>query len=307
MDYLKKSLKIFQVKKILIKKQLSKNAKKVDRFLINFLKKQKHSLLVKPMKYGVISGGKKIRSTIIFDTGKIFNLSEKKLINICAAVESIHSYSLIHDDLPCMDNDSTRRGKASTHIKFGEASAVLAGSSLLTLAFEIISDKKYALDLKTKNEIIKFLASCSGHTGIAGGQELDLKFENKKKKIDQIIDMQKKKTGKLFNFCLYAVAAIGNKSDKEKKFFSNLGEEVGLLFQLADDFLDKRGSRKLVGKPLKKDNKKGKSTVLNLLGEKKAYLYANNLKRKILRKLEKYGKKADELVSTIEFILERKF
>ncbi len=286
---------------------MSKNAKKVDRFLINFLKKQKHSLLVKPMKYGVISGGKKIRSTIIFDTGKIFNLSEKKLINICAAVESIHSYSLIHDDLPCMDNDSTRRGKASTHIKFGEASAVLAGSSLLTLAFEIISDKKYALDLKTKNEIIKFLASCSGHTGIAGGQELDLKFENKKKKIDQIIDMQKKKTGKLFNFCLYAVAAIGNKSDKEKKFFSNLGEEVGLLFQLADDFLDKRGSRKLVGKPLKKDNKKGKSTVLNLLGEKKAYLYANNLKRKILRKLEKYGKKADELVSTIEFILERKF
>tara|TARA_A100001015_G_scaffold166166_1_gene184701 strand:- start:534 stop:1409 length:876 start_codon:yes stop_codon:yes gene_type:complete len=291
----------------MIKKKLSKNAKKVDRFLINFLKKQKHSLLVKPMKYGVISGGKKIRSTIIFDTGKIFNLSEKKLINICAAVESIHSYSLIHDDLPCMDNDSTRRGKASTHIKFGEASAVLAGSSLLTLAFEIISDKKYALDLKTKNEIIKFLASCSGHTGIAGGQELDLKFENKKKKIDQIIDMQKKKTGKLFNFCLYAVAAIGNKSDKEKKFFSNLGEEVGLLFQLADDFLDKRGSRKLVGKPLKKDNKKGKSTVLNLLGEKKAYLYANNLKRKILRKLEKYGKKADELVSTIEFILERKF
>ena len=118
---------------------------------------------------------------------------------------------------------------------------------------------------------------------------------------------KKKKTGKLFNFCLYAVAAIGKKSDKEKKIFSNLGEEVGLLFQLADDFLDKRGSRKLVGKPLKKDNKKGKSTVLNLLGEKKAYLYANNLKRKILRKLEKYGKKADELVSTIEFILERKF
>ena len=197
MDYSKKSLKIFQVKKIMIKKKLSKNAKKVDRFLINFLKKQKHSLLVKPMKYGVISGGKKIRSTIIFDTGKIFNLSEKKLINICAAVESIHSYSLIHDDLPCMDNDSTRRGKASTHIKFGEASAVLAGSSLLTLAFEIISDKKYALDLKTKNEIIKFLASCSGHTGIAGGQELDLKFENKKKKIDQIIDMQKKKNRKI--------------------------------------------------------------------------------------------------------------
>ena len=289
------------------KKKLKKNAVKVDKFLINYLKKQKQSLLVKPMKYGIISGGKKIRSTIIFDVGKIFNLSEKKLINICAAVECIHSYSLIHDDLPCMDNDIMRRGKPSTHIKFGEASAVLAGSSLLTLAFEIITDKKYLLKNEMKNEIIKSLASCSGHTGIAGGQELDLKFENKKKKINQIIDMQKKKTGKLFNFCLYAVGVIANKTNKEKKILSNLGEEIGLLFQLADDFLDKKGTKNLVGKPVKKDNKKGKSTLLKLMGEKKAYLYANNLKKKILRKLEKHGKKANELSSTIKFILERKF
>ncbi len=291
----------------MIKKKLIKNAKKVDKFLINFLKKQKPSLLVKPMKYGVISGGKKIRSTIIFDIGKIFSISETKLINICAAVECIHSYSLIHDDLPCMDNDLTRRGKPSTHIKFGEASAVLAGSSLLTLAFEIIADKNYLLSSKVKNEIIKSLASCSGHTGIAGGQELDLKFENKKKRISQIIDMQKKKTGKLFNFCLYSVGSVANKSYKEKKILSNLGEEIGLLFQLADDFLDKRGSRKLLGKPVKKDNKKGKSTLLMLMGEKKANLFANNLKKKILRKIAKHGKKAKELINTINFILERKF
>jgi len=291
----------------MIKNKLVKNAYKVDKFLINYLNKQKKSLLVKPMKYGVISGGKKIRSTIIFDLGKIFNIGEKKLINICAAVECIHSYSLIHDDLPCMDNDKIRRGKPSTHIKFGEASAMLAGSSLLTLAFEIISEKKYLLNSKMKNEIIKSLASCSGHTGIAGGQELDLKFENKNKKINQIIDMQKKKTGKLFNFCLYAVGVVANKSDREKKFLSNLGEEIGLLFQLADDFLDKKGSKKLVGKPVKKDNKKGKSTLLNLMGEKKAHLYAIKLKKKILRNLEKHGKKAKELISTIEFILERQF
>jgi farnesyl diphosphate synthase len=291
----------------MIKEKLFKNAKKVDKFLISFLHRQKKSLLVKPMKYGVISGGKKIRSTIIFDTGKIFNLKEKKLLNICAAVECIHSYSLIHDDLPCMDDDSIRRGKPSTHIKFGEASAVLAGSSLLTLAFEIIADKKYLLNSKKKNEIVRSLASCSGHTGIAGGQELDLKFEKKKKKISQIIDMQKKKTGKLFNFCLYAVGTLANKTIQERKLLSNLGEEIGLLFQLADDFLDKKGSKKLVGKPVKKDNKKGKSTLLSLMGEKKAYLYANNLKKKILRKLEKHGKKAKELTSTIEFILERKF
>ena len=291
----------------MIKKKLTKNAKKVDQFIINFLKKQKPSLLVKPMKYGVISGGKKIRSTLIFDAGKMFNISEKKLINICAAVECIHSYSLIHDDLPCMDNDSIRRGKPSTHIKFGEASAVLAGSSLLTLAFEIIADKKYLLNFKVKNEIIKFLAGCSGHTGIAGGQELDLKYENKKKRINQIIDMQKKKTGKLFNFCLYAVGSVANKDSKEKKFLSNLGEEIGLLFQLADDFLDNKGSRKLLGKPVKKDNKKGKSTLLSLMGEKRANLFANNLKKKILRKISKHGKKAKELINTIEFILERKF
>ena len=291
----------------MIKKKLIKNARTVDKFLIKFLNKQKPSLLVNPMKYGVISGGKKIRSTIIFDAGKIFNISEKQLINICAAVECIHSYSLIHDDLPCMDNDKIRRGKPATHIKFGEASAVLAGSSLLTLAFEIIADKKYLLNPKAKNEIIKSLARCSGHTGIAGGQELDLKFENKRKEIKQIIDMQKKKTGKLFNFCLHAVGVVSKKNIKEKLFLSNLGEEIGLLFQLADDFLDYKGSKKLLGKPVKKDHKKGKSTLLNLMGEKKAYLFANNLKRKILRKLEKHGKSAKELISTIEFILERKF
>ena len=179
---------------MMIEKKLIKNAKKVDKFLISFLKKQKTSLLVKPMKYGVISSGKKIRSTIIFDIGKLFKINEKKLINICAAVECIHSYSLIHDDLPCMDNDSFRRGKPSTHKKYGEATAVLAGNSLLTLAFEIISDKKNLLNNNQKNEITRLLSNFSGHTGIAGGQELDLKFENKRKKISQIIDMQRKKT-----------------------------------------------------------------------------------------------------------------
>ena len=291
----------------MIKTKLSQNGKIIDNFLIRYLKNQKKSLLINPMKYGVISGGKKIRSTIIFDVGKIFNIEKKKLINICAAVECIHSYSLIHDDLPCMDNDSVRRGKPATHIKFGEASAVLAGSSLLTLAFEIITDKKYLLNSKVKNEIINSLANCAGHTGIAGGQELDLKFENKNKKLNQIINMQKKKTGKLFNFCFYAVGVVANKSRKEKNFLSNLGEEVGLLFQLADNFLDIKGSKKLVGKQLKKDNKKGKSTLLSLMGNKKAYFYAYKLKKKILLKLKKHGKKAQDLTNTIEFILGRNF
>ena len=291
----------------MIRNKLNKNAKKIDRFLINFLQKQKNSLLVVPMKYGVISGGKKIRSTIILDTGKLFKLKNNKLISICAAVECIHSYSLIHDDLPCMDNDAMRRGKPSTHRRFGESTAVLAGNSLLTLAFEIISSRKSLLTARHKNKIINLLANCSGHTGIAGGQELDLKFEKKRKKIDQIIDMQRKKTGKLFNFCMQSAAIIANKSNKEIASLGKIGEEIGLLFQLSDDFLDIKGSKKIVGKPTKKDEKKGKSTLINLLGYENAFKYANNLKKKILLKLKKHGKNAKELTQTIEFILGRNF
>ncbi len=291
----------------MINRKLNKNAKKVDKFLLRFLKKQKKTQLVAPMKYGVISGGKKVRSTIIFDIGKLFKISEKKLIPICAAVECIHSYSLIHDDLPCMDNDSIRRGKPSTHKKFGEATAVLAGNSLLTLAFEIISDTKNSLTSSQKNEIVNLLSNCSGHTGIAGGQELDLRFENRRKKINEIIDMQRKKTGKLFNFCFQSVAIIANKNKKEKIFFGNIGEDIGLLFQLVDDFLDVDGSKELVGKSVKKDKKKGKSTLINLMGYENARKYTKKLKRKILLKLKKHGKEAKDLNNTIEFIKGRKF
>ena len=291
----------------MIKKKLNINARKIDKFLIKFLRKQKKSLLVAPMKYGVISGGKKIRSTLILNTGKLFKIRENKLFSICAAVECIHSYSLIHDDLPCMDDDSLRRGKLSTHKKFGEATAVLAGNSLLTLAFEIISDKKNLLSLYQKNEIIRLLSNCSGHTGIAGGQELDLKFENKKKSLSQIIDMQRKKTGRLFNFCLQSTAIVANKNERERLFFGKLGEEIGLLFQISDDLLDIVGSKKLVGKPTKKDKKKGKSTLISLMGYKNTLSYANNLKKKILLKLKKHGKVSNDLIKTIEFIQRRNF
>ena len=291
----------------MINKRLNKNARKVDKFLLYFLKNQKKSTLVTPMKYGVISGGKKIRTTIIFDSGKLLNIKEKKLIDICAAVECIHSYSLIHDDLPCMDNDAMRRGKPSTHKKFGEATAVLAGNSLLTLAFEIISNKKNLLSLKQKNEIIKLLCNCAGHTGIAGGQDLDLKYEKKNKSLNQIINMQRKKTGKLFKFCVQSASIIGNKSKSENITVGKLGEEIGLLFQLSDDFLDLKGSKKLVGKPIKKDKKKGKSTLIKLMGYENALRYADNLMKKILIKLKKHGKDAKNLIETLEFIKTRSF
>jgi farnesyl diphosphate synthase len=286
---------------------LDSNAKKTDIFLKKYLNRQSNSSLMPPMKYGCLSGGKKIRSSIIAGTGKIFNIKASKLINICAAVECIHSYSLIHDDLPCMDNDKMRRGKLATHMKFGESTAILAGNSLLTLAFEMIVDKNYKLENKSKAELVKALALCSGHTGIAGGQHLDLNFEKKKKKFSDILDMQRKKTGKLFNFCCFATGVIAKKNIKELKSLSKLGEDIGLLFQLADDVIDFKGSKKLAGKSTKKDKKKGKSTVISLIGYEKANSFALQLKKNILSKLRKHGKKANDLINTVEFILERNF
>ncbi len=291
----------------MIQKKIIYNAKKIDSFLKKYLKNEKKSRLIKPMRYGVLSGGKKIRSSIILFTAKLFNIKENKLLNICSAVESIHSYSLIHDDLPCMDNDKIRRGKPATHVKFGESTAVLAGSSLLTLAFEMIGSKTFKINHKTKVELIKELAFCSGHSGIAGGQELDLSYEKRKKSIKQVINMQRKKTGKLFNFCCLSVGIVAKKNVRMKKELSNLGEDIGLLFQLADDFIDIKGSQKIAGKPIKKDKKKGKSTLVSLIGFKKSYRFAYKLKTKILKKLDKYGKKSKDLKDTINFILKRNF
>ncbi len=287
--------------------KLKSNAKKIDLFVKKYINHQKKSLLKTPMNYGVLSGGKKIRSSIILATGKLYKLKSKKLLNVCGAVECIHSYSLIHDDLPCMDNDKLRRGKPTTHIKFGESTAVLAGNSLLTLAFEMISDKNYKIKNTQKVILIKKLAECSGHTGIAGGQELDLKYEKKRKKFNEIINMQRKKTGKLFSFCCFAAGQIAGKSKDENNQLIRTGEDIGLLFQLADDFLDVKGKSKYTGKSVNKDKKKGKSTIINLVGYDYAYDYANKLKKKILRNLEKHGKKANELKDIINFILERKY
>tara|TARA_B100001123_G_C14756373_1_gene806978 strand:+ start:15 stop:539 length:525 start_codon:yes stop_codon:yes gene_type:complete len=161
-------------------KKLNKIASDTNIFLKKYLKSQKKTDLIIPMTYGLLPGGKKIRSKILVDVGKIFDVSYKNLIIIGAAVECIHAYSLIHDDLPCMDNDTLRRGKLSTHIKFGESTAILAGNSLLTIAFEILSQRKFNLNDKLKIKLVKLISECSGHSGIAGGQYSDLNFEKKK-------------------------------------------------------------------------------------------------------------------------------
>ena len=286
-------------------KNLNKIAKDTNFFLRKYLKKQKYSGLLNAMNYGLFPGGKKIRSKIIIDVGKIFNVNYSKLIIIGAAVECVHAYSLIHDDLPSMDNDFIRRGKPSTHVKFGEATAILAGNSLLTLAFEILSDKKLNLKNKTRNMLIKKLSQCAGHVGIAGGQFLDLEFEKKNIPFKKIVNMQLKKTGKLFGYCSSVPAIIKNSSVNKINTFETIGSNIGLLFQIVDDLIDHKGNSKKVGKKTKKDIKLGKATLISLLGYKKTVIYSEKLKINIQKKIMKYNEKSKSLNETINYILGR--
>ena len=285
--------------------KLKKIAKDTNYFLRKFIKIQKKSPLLLPMNYGLFSGGKKIRSKIMVDVGKIFNVDYKKLIIVGAAVECIHSYSLIHDDLPCMDNDKTRRGKPSTHIKFGESTAVLAGNSLLILAYEILGKELTGIDDKTKINLIKKISECSGHLGIAGGQYLDLSYEHKKVSKKKITEMEIKKTGKLFSFCCAVPLIMKKKGEKEIRIFENIGAEIGLLFQIADDLIDYTGQSSIVGKKTKKDEMQGKATLISLLGHKNAIKYSNKLILKLNKKISKYGSKSNDLINTLDYILNR--
>ena len=238
------------------------------------------------------------------DVGKIFNINYQNLIRIGAAVECIHAYSLIHDDLPCMDNDVLRRGKLSTHKKFGESTAILAGNSLLTIAFEILSQSSLRLNDKTKIKLVKLISKCSGDSGIAGGQYSDLSFERKKIPLKKIIEMQIKKTGKLFSFCCVVPVIISKKNNYLKRF-EKIGSDIGLLFQIADDLIDYSGNSQKVGKKTNKDLKKGKATLISLLGHKNTIKYGYKLKLNIFKKLNIFGKKAEDLKNTINYILVR--
>jgi len=287
-----------------MQKKLNKIAKDTNIFLEKFIKKQKKSELIIPMRYGLFSGGKKIRSKILIDIGSIFKLNYKSLIAIGAAVECIHAYSLIHDDLPCMDNDKLRRGKPSAHVKFGESTAVLAGNSLLTMAFEILSHKVLDVNEKIKIDLINKISECSGHLGIAGGQYLDLSYEHKKITKKKIIEMEIKKTGKLFSFCCVAPLII-KKNKKDIKKFEDIGADIGLLFQVADDLIDHRGNSLVAGKKTGKDKKKGKATLISLLGYKNTIKYAHKIILKINNELKKYGYKSKNLSETLDYILNR--
>ena len=286
--------------------KLNKIARDTNLFLKGFIKKQKKSELITPMKYGLFSGGKKIRSKILIDVGTLFKIDYKSLIIVGSAIECIHAYSLIHDDLPCMDNDTIRRGKPSAHIKFGESTAVLAGNSLLTLAFEILSHKDFNVSEKIKISLIDKISRSSGHLGIAGGQFLDLNYEHKKISKKKIIEMEIKKTGKLFSFACAAPLILKSKSTKEIKKFEEIGAEIGLLFQVADDLIDYKGKLVVAGKKTGKDKKKGKATLINLIGYDDSVKYCGKIIKSIKKNLRKYGSRSEKINETLDYILNRK-
>tara|TARA_B100001057_G_scaffold299552_1_gene299660 strand:- start:500 stop:1372 length:873 start_codon:yes stop_codon:yes gene_type:complete len=288
-----------------MKRQLNKIAKDTNIYLKRYINKQFNSHLMPAMKYGLFPGGKKIRSKILIDIGSLFSINYKTLIVIGAAVECIHAYSLIHDDLPCMDNDKLRRGKPSTHIKYGESTAVLAGNSLLTMAFEILANRSLNLNEKIKNDLINKLSECSGHLGIAGGQYLDLNYENKKISKNKIIEMEKKKTGKLFSFCCAAPLIIKKRKINEINFFEKIGSQIGLLFQIADDLIDYKGVSKLAGKKTGKDHKKGKATLISILGYSNSIKYCDKVIKDINNDLNKYGPRTKKINNTLRYILNR--
>jgi len=254
-------------------------------------KKLGSSLLTKAMKYSSLNGGKRIRAFLVSESSKIVNLSSENAMIISSSIESIHTYSLIHDDLPSMDNDDFRRGKPSNHKKFGEATAILAGDALHDFAFQLISGSLKKINSKQNLKLINYLTKCTGYDGLAGGQSLDLLYENKKLSKNKIIEMYNKKTGKLFEFSFAAPFIIKNKTIQKIQFSKNYGSVFGTIFQITDDILDEINSFKEIGKTPGKDKKQGKRTLLSAIGKIKAINFCeelaenfiNNYKKEFLR------------------------
>ena len=261
--------------------------------------------LSKAMFYGTINGGKRIRPYLISIFGKIANLQKRNYYQLSAAVECIHSYSLIHDDLPCMDDDDYRRGKLSVHKKFNEAQAILAGDGLHDFAFEILTGNKIHKDAKIKIKLIKLLSSSVGLKGLAGGQSLDLYFENKKINKTNLFKMYNLKTAALFRFCCMAPFIMSNQSLKKIYFARRYGETFGLIFQIIDDYIDEIGTYNKIGKTPGKDKKKGKSTILKHIEKNNIKKYCENIAKKFVLNNKIYFNKWKILEYLLYYIIRR--
>ena len=247
--------------------------------------------LSKAMLYGAFNGGKRLRPFLVEIFAKFANIPKKNYFRVSAAIECIHAYSLIHDDLPSMDNDDFRRGKPSVHKKFNEAQAILAGDSLHDISFELLSDKKTYNDSEIRINLIQYLSVTLGSRGLAGGQSLDLIFENKKTKKNKIIAMYKMKTSSLFSFCCAAPLIMGRKNKKDIEFAKQYGIFFGLIFQIIDDYLDEVSNFDKIGKTPGKDRKQGKNTLIKYINKEKVIPFCEKKILQFIKNNNKYFSK----------------
>ena len=260
-------------------KKLQSTSKEFNLYAKNYLRSNSEStILWKAMQYGTINGGKRIRPFLIIELSKLLKIKKTHYMRLALAAELVHAYSLIHDDLPGMDNDDLRRGKPTTHKKFGEATAILAGNSLLTLSFQLLSDPSMLVSSSIKSSIIYNLSKIAGHKGLAGGQSYDLLFEKEAVNEQQIIMMHELKTARLFEFCMTAPLMLSNnKSIKKMNELRTYGKNFGLIFQATDDLLDFTGKKKILGKSTQKDFKKNKGNIMKYKSVEGVKDYCNKL------------------------------
>ncbi len=261
--------------------------------------------LLKAMRHGVLNGGKRLRPFLVLESAALFDGNTEAALRVAAALECIHCYSLIHDDLPAMDDDDLRRGQPTVHRAFDEAHAILAGDSLLTLAFDIITDPQTELDARTQVELVRMLARAAGIGGMAGGQALDLQAERVKPDEEGIIRLQAMKTGALIRFACEAGAVVGKASPEERERLAEFGSAIGLAFQIADDLLDMTADAKRMGKRTGKDAARGKATLPSLHGEAWARKQLKGLVAQAEDLLEPFGEKAKTLIEAAAFVAYR--
>lgn len=261
--------------------------------------------LFEAMRHAAIGGGKRLRPLLVVATAGIFNVARDYAIRAGTAVEAIHVYSLVHDDLPCMDDDDMRRGKPTVHKAFDEATAVLAGDSLHALAFEILADPATHPDPFTRGEMIAALATASGPDGMAGGQMMDLVAEKSNFDLPTVTRLQALKTGALIAASVEIGAILGHVAPEGRTHLRGYARDIGLAFQIVDDILDVEGDEALAGKALGKDADAGKATFVSLMGLDRAKQQAEMLVEQSISHLAAYGREADLLRAIARYILER--
>lgn len=264
--------------------------------------------VMEAMRYSALSGGKRLRPFLTVTCAGLFGVSRETSLLTAAAIEFIHTYSLIHDDLPAMDDDALRRGKPSSHIKFGEATAILAGDALQALAFEILADADVHPDPAVRCELIRSVARAAGYKGMCGGQMLDLEAENKELTVDEIIRLQRLKTGELFAISCEAGAILGKAPVAVRNALSRYAHDLGLAFQITDDLLDAEGTREEAGKEVRKDDKRGKASLVSALGIERAREQAQALAKQAVSHIKAFDKdkRGEALRVLAEYVVTRR-